>query len=100
MPVPMNADRYNMSHKNRGKCVVFNHEYFDTGFEDREGSSYDAKKIQHTFQNLGFEVEILDNLVHAEVIDKITKRKFLSRFTFSMNFYREIFIMNLKKKGK
>ncbi|XP_043287076.1 caspase-1-like isoform X1 [Venturia canescens] len=73
MPVPIDAERYNMNHKNRGKCIVFNHEYFDTGFEDRVGSTVDAKKIQQTFLNLGFEVEILDNLVHVEVIDKITK---------------------------
>ena len=30
MPVEREALRYNMSHKNRGHCVIFNHRHFDS----------------------------------------------------------------------
>lgn len=75
MTVARDAEHYNMSHKYRGKCVVFNHEIFDTGFEPRDGSSIDAKRIDKTFSNLGFEVEILENLEHNKVIEKINQRE-------------------------
>lgn len=75
MPVDIASDRYNMNHRNRGKCIVFNHEYFDTGFENRVGSTVDAFRIEQTFQNLGFDVEILNDLEHAEVMETIGKCK-------------------------
>ncbi|XP_033226617.1 caspase-1-like isoform X2 [Belonocnema kinseyi] len=71
MPTSKGAHCYNMNHKNRGKCVVFNHEIFDTGFDNREGSSYDAKRIERTFKNLEFTVEIHDNLKHSDILEKI-----------------------------
>ncbi|XP_011310750.1 caspase-1 isoform X1 [Fopius arisanus] len=73
MTVHKDAEHYNMNHKNRGKCVVFNHEIFDTGFPPREGSALDAKKIDKTFSSLGFEVEILEDLEHSKVIEKINE---------------------------
>ncbi|XP_051154831.1 caspase-1-like isoform X2 [Leptopilina boulardi] len=73
MSTTKDAHCYNMNHKYRGKCVIFNHDIFDTGFEKREGSTNDAKRIQKTFQNLGFIIELLDNLKHNEIIGKIEK---------------------------
>ncbi|XP_015116486.1 caspase-1 isoform X2 [Diachasma alloeum] len=73
MTVHKDANEYNMSHKYRGKCIVFNHDVFDTGFPFREGSVLDAKRIDKTFSNLGFEVEILENLEHSKVIEKINE---------------------------
>lgn len=77
MPTSKEAHSYNMSHKNRGKCIIFNHDIFDTGFERREGSVNDVKKIHKTFQNIGFSVEMFDNLKHNDIIDKIEKRKYI-----------------------
>ncbi|XP_044013185.1 caspase-1-like isoform X1 [Aphidius gifuensis] len=71
MPVAIDAERYNMNHKNRGKCIVFNQETFDTGLKTRNGSSEDAKRIETTFKNLGFNVEILDDLEHTDIMKKI-----------------------------
>lgn len=75
MPVAIDAEKYNMNHKNRGKCIVFNQETFDTGLKQRYGSSEDAKRIESTFKNLGFNVEILDDLEHSDIMKKIDERK-------------------------
>ncbi|KAG7202182.1 hypothetical protein KM043_015862 [Ampulex compressa] len=73
MSVEKDAVIYNMNHKNRGKCIVFNHEIFHTGFPNRDGSTADARRIEDTFRNLGFMVEILNNLTHNDIIVKITE---------------------------
>lgn len=78
MPVLKDADRYNMNHKNRGKCVIFNHEEFEmTGFDRREGSSTDAMKLEKTFGNLGFDVNVHDNFTYREVIDVLDEREYI-----------------------
>ncbi|KAL6440539.1 hypothetical protein ACFW04_003208 [Cataglyphis niger] len=73
IPVPIDADRYNMNHKNRGKCIIFNHEEFDSGIDKREGSTADAIRLQKSFSRLGFDIEIEKNLSHNKVMDKIEK---------------------------
>ncbi|XP_046603655.1 caspase-1-like [Neodiprion virginianus] len=73
MPVSRESEQYNMSHANRGTCLIFNHEVFETGFSKREGSSIDAKRIEATFTKLGFDVVIRDNLEHSDVLDEINK---------------------------
>lgn len=71
--VTKDADCYNMNHKNRGMCIIFNHEKFDLGYDEREGSSMDAKRLQATFRNLGFDVEVYNDFTHKEIMDKIDK---------------------------
>ncbi|XP_046490200.1 caspase-1-like isoform X2 [Neodiprion pinetum] len=73
MPVSRESERYNMSHANRGTCLIFNQEVFETGFSKREGSSIDAKRIEATFTKLGFKVVIRDNLEHSDVLHEINK---------------------------
>lgn len=75
MPVPIDADRYNMNHKHRGKCIIFNHEEFDENVDKREGSTTDVKRLQKSFGRLGFDIEIHNDLSHLEIIDKIKKGK-------------------------
>lgn len=74
MVTEKDSEIYKMNHPNRGKCVVFNHEIFDNN-ANREGSSNDARKIKETFEKLGFQVIILNNLKHSEVIQSIDNRK-------------------------
>lgn len=76
MPTSKDAHCYNMNHKNRGKCVIFNHEIFDIDMDSRKGSNFDAMRLEKTFKNLGFIVEMLDNLNYNEIIEKIEKRKY------------------------
>lgn len=90
MPVEMDSVRYNMNHKHRGKCIVFNHENFDTGLGKRNGTKQDAKRIENTFKNLGFYVQVLDDLEHLQIIEKITSRN--DKITFLFSFL--IFILN------
>ncbi|XP_063980069.1 caspase-1-like isoform X2 [Diachasmimorpha longicaudata] len=73
MVVHKDANKYNMSHKNRGKCIVFNHDVFDTGLPIRAGSVHDTNRIEKTFSNLGFEVEICNNLEHSKIVEKINE---------------------------
>lgn len=73
--MPIDADCYNMNHKNRGKCIIFNHEEFDSGIAKREGSTADTIRLQKSFGRLGFDIEIEKNLSHYEVMDKIEKRE-------------------------
>jgi len=73
MPVLKDAECYNMNHKNRGKCVIFNHEEFETGFDKREGSTTDALRLEKSFGKLGFDVEVHNDFTHVEVMDEIDK---------------------------
>lgn len=75
MSVHKDADCYNMNHKYRGKCVIFNHEQFDTGFDKREGSSTDAVRLENSFGKLGFEVHVHNDLNHVEVMTEIDNRE-------------------------
>ncbi|XP_011692405.1 PREDICTED: caspase-1-like isoform X2 [Wasmannia auropunctata] len=73
MPVPKDADCYNMNHKNRGKCIIFNHEKFNLSEMNREGSLLDVMRLRKSFGNLDFDVETYDNLTHAEIMKKINE---------------------------
>jgi hypothetical protein len=76
MPVHKNANCYNMNHKNRGKCIIFNHEEFDfLELAKREGTTYDTLRLQKTFGNLDFDIEIHDNLTHSQIMDVIEEGK-------------------------
>ncbi|XP_067207237.1 caspase-1-like isoform X2 [Linepithema humile] len=72
MSVQEDADCYNMSHKNRGKCVIFNHEVFEiTNFDNREGTAMDAKRLEKSFTRLGFEVKIHNDFTFNEIMNEI-----------------------------
>ncbi|XP_051160538.1 uncharacterized protein LOC127281088 [Leptopilina boulardi] len=64
---------YNMNHKNRGKCIIFNHDIFNTGPEQRQGSAKDVERIQISFDNLGFIVKVHNNLTYDEIKDELMK---------------------------
>nr|XP_033338475.1 caspase-1-like [Megalopta genalis] len=73
-PVTKNDTYYNMNHKRRGKCVIFNHDVFDSGEKHRDGSKLDVKMIETIFQDvLEFEVIPYHNLTNNEITET-TKR--------------------------
>ena len=76
MPVSQDADRYNMDHLYRGKCVIFNQENFINGFSARLGTRGDATRIQNTFEKLGFSVEICYDYEFGNIQKKINERKY------------------------
>jgi len=78
MSVAKDADCYNMNHENRGKCIIFNHENFDfNSFNQRVGSTLDVKRLEKSFGNLGFDVEVYDDFTHNEIISKINTGKIM-----------------------
>ncbi|XP_063602955.1 caspase-1-like [Penaeus indicus] len=61
---------YNMSHKQRGHCVIFNHRHFDKQAE-RNGTDRDRDEAQTLFTNLGFQVTVHNDLTVEEVEEKL-----------------------------
>lgn len=91
--VSKDADCYNMNHKNRGICLIFNHEKFDLGYDKREGTSLDAKRLVVTFGNLGFDVEVYNDFTHNEIMDKIEKgkKRYIRKFFKTSKILKAIF---------
>lgn len=57
------AIEYDMQHKNSGKCIILNHEYFkDNKLSQRKGSTADANALFQCFQRLGFNVIMKNDL--------------------------------------
>lgn len=53
---------YKMNHKNRGLCLIFNHESFlDKSLGLRRGTQVDRDRLHKTFTALDFDVRIFDN---------------------------------------
>ncbi|KYN42910.1 Caspase-1 [Trachymyrmex septentrionalis] len=74
MPVEKNAECYNMNHKNRGKCIIFNHEDFSLSPQmKRVGSAKDAERLQKTFGDLGFDVELHNDFKFSEIQDVLKR---------------------------
>ena len=75
MPVQKDAEEYNMDHKRRGKAVIFNHDVFENK-TPRPGSAVDVSILKETYEALGFEVVVHDNLKFADIQNAITGHKF------------------------
>lgn len=59
---------YKMNHKNRGLCLIFNHEKFiDMGLGQRKGTQVDRDRLLKTFTDLDFDVRIFDNPGEMEI---------------------------------
>jgi Caspase domain. len=71
-----NADRYNMHHPHRGHAVIFNHDKFDYDFKPRAGSEHDVTSLHATFDSLGFQVIIHNNLDIFKIKETISKCKY------------------------
>ncbi|KAJ4452053.1 hypothetical protein ANN_03569 [Periplaneta americana] len=73
MVVHKDADEYNMHHPRRGKAIILNHDKFDNGImPPRDGSEFDVKRLKTTYEVLGFEVTVHDNLEYAQIKSVIT----------------------------
>ena len=78
MPVEKDAEEYNMNHNRRGKAVIFNHDVFKNN-SSRPGSAVDVSILTETYEELGFEVVIYENLKFTDVQNAIIERKFKQR---------------------
>ena len=75
MPVEKDAEKYNMNHNRRGKAVIFNHDVFKYR-SPRHGSAVDVHVLTETYEALGFEVVVHQNLNITDIEIAIAKRKF------------------------
>ena len=75
MPVEKDAEEYNMNHTRRGKAVIFNHDEFKNK-TPRHGSAVDVLILKETYEALGFEVIVHDNLKFTGIQNAITECKF------------------------
>ncbi|RWS27909.1 caspase-like protein, partial [Leptotrombidium deliense] len=66
---------YNMSHKSRGRCIIFNHKTFmpNTKQTDRIGTDIDGESLSHIFGILKFSVEQHHNLTFSEISSILSK---------------------------
>jgi caspase 7 len=68
MPVDRNAPYYNMTHKNRGMALIFNHEHFDIhSLKSRTGTNVDSDNLSRVLKSLGFRVTVLSNLKCVDI---------------------------------
>ncbi|RWS10270.1 caspase-like protein, partial [Dinothrombium tinctorium] len=66
---------YKMSHKQRGKCIILNHKYFNekTKCRERKGTEVDSKSLQEVFKYFGFDVIEHCDLTYNEVITTLSE---------------------------
>lgn len=70
---PLDEERYNMAHPNRGTCVIFNNQVFQphTNLSERRGSDRDEENLSHQFGNLGFRVFVYTDLTCRDICSKL-----------------------------
>lgn len=61
---------YNMQHKKRGACLIFNHKHCD-GWNTRKGTSIDRKRLQKTFRSLNFKVVTHNDRTKSQILNEI-----------------------------
>lgn len=70
-----------MNFKHRPQCVIFNHSKFDLGMgDDRKGTEADVATIKKTFNGLGFDVIVHDDLNFSKINEEIYNRTLLLIF--------------------
>jgi caspase-like apoptosis-related cysteine protease len=79
MPVERDAEEYNMTHKRRGKAVIFNHDTFSS-VPSRAGSQLDVQNLEISYKALGFEVTTYSNLSHTEITKVVHSCKYLKNY--------------------
>jgi len=77
MHIEVYEKEYDMNHKRRGKAVIFNHSKFqDNNYPDRDGTEFDVRILDKTYDALGFEVEVYPDFKRADIENAIAKCKF------------------------
>ena len=81
--VPTDSLVYDMKHSQRGKCLIFNHQTFDssTGCRPRLGTDKDANSVARCFHNLEFDVIQYMDASYRDIKDSLIKGRFTSSFT-------------------
>ncbi|KAH3863378.1 caspase-3-like [Dreissena polymorpha] len=69
------ADEYKMDHLNRGLAIVINNEVFskELGLGARTGTYQDAVALNERFEDMGFDVQMHENVPVKEMVQILTK---------------------------
>ncbi len=61
---------YNMKHRSRGKCLIFNNRCFDihTRLNERRGTEIDAKALYGVFRDLEFDVNVYNDASAKDIV--------------------------------
>ena len=61
---------YNMKHRSRGKCLIFNNKCFDihTRLNERKGTEMDGKALYGLFRSLDFDVQMYCDAPSRDII--------------------------------
>ena len=72
------SDKYKMSYPNRGKALIINNRVFDRRLNlgERSGTDVDAIAIHQRFSEMGFEVEVFNNLSVKDMVQVLHKGEF------------------------
>ena len=73
--IPVKSLIYDMKHSQRGKCLIFNHQTFDsnTGCRPRLGTDRDANSIAQCFHKLEFDVIHFMDASYRDIRDALIK---------------------------
>ncbi|XP_054164161.1 caspase-3-like [Oppia nitens] len=64
---------YDTTHKNFGKCLILNHEFFvDNRCPQRKGSTADANSLFQCFSSIGFDVKMKTDLNSEQIFQYIS----------------------------
>jgi hypothetical protein len=65
--LPIHLQFYNMSHKNRGEAIIFNHRKYDSGQSRRQGTQVDGYQVKKVFEELGFKIWYYVDPTYADI---------------------------------
>lgn len=75
LSVALDSDTYNMNHRYRGLCLIFNNKEFETHTQlnVRKGTDVDAASLYNIFRDLDFNVTIYHNASKTDVLAALKK---------------------------
>jgi hypothetical protein len=68
---------YSMKKAERGRAIIFNHEFFEKiegdSAEPRHGTVMDVERLCCTFSDLGFMIDLQENRTYKQIMDHISQ---------------------------
>jgi hypothetical protein len=81
---------YSMNNTERGRAIIFNHEFFDkidgNSAEPRDGTMSDVERLCCTLSDLGFIIDLQENKTYKQIINHISQGTSYNRY---MSFMKE-----------
>ena len=62
-----------MTSAKRGICIIINNRTFIAGFNERAGTEQDAARLDTTFRQLGFDIDVHQDLTAENALQVLTE---------------------------